>query len=126
LAKTTRTAALSNGSGQEDSNESSGENQRLNGDDGHQREHDNVPVLDLPDAEGMDDEYEGVEEEEEQGGTDSTDDPVRMYLMQMGQIPLLDRSEEIASAKEIERARRCYRTSMLANDYMLQGAVNAL
>jgi RNA polymerase primary sigma factor len=57
---------------------------------------------------------------------DATDDPVRMYLMQMGEIPLLDRSEEIASAKKIERARVKYRHSMLATDYVLQGAAEAL
>jgi RNA polymerase primary sigma factor len=57
---------------------------------------------------------------------DATDDPVRMYLMQMGEIPLLNRAEEIASAKKIEKARVKYRHSMLATDYVLQGAVEAL
>ena len=57
---------------------------------------------------------------------DATDDPVRMYLMQMGQIPLLNRAEEIASAKQIERTRRRFRHSMLATDYVLQGAVEFL
>jgi RNA polymerase primary sigma factor len=57
---------------------------------------------------------------------DATDDPIRMYLMQMGEIPLLDRAEEIASAKKIERARVKYRHSMLATDYVLQGAADAL
>jgi RNA polymerase primary sigma factor len=32
-----------------------------------------------------------------------SDDPVRMYLTQMGEIPLLTRQEEIALAKKIER-----------------------
>src|SRR5262245_48202909 len=49
-----------------------------------------------------------------------------MYLMQMGQIPLLNRAQEIASAKVIERTRLRYRHSMLATDYVLQGAVEAL
>ena len=57
---------------------------------------------------------------------DATDDPIRMYLMQMGEIPLLNRAEEIASAKKIERARVKYRHSMLATDYVLQGAAEAL
>ncbi|MCA9175930.1 MAG: sigma-70 family RNA polymerase sigma factor [Planctomycetales bacterium] len=61
-----------------------------------------------------------------EGGPDNTDDPVRMYLMQMGQIPLLNRAEEIAAAKEIERTRTLYRRTMLANDFMLQGAFDAL
>jgi RNA polymerase primary sigma factor len=54
------------------------------------------------------------------------DDPIRMYLMQMGEIPLLSRSEEIQSAKEIERTRTHFRHSMLASDYLLQGAVSLL
>ncbi|MFV1966879.1 MAG: sigma-70 family RNA polymerase sigma factor [Pirellulaceae bacterium] len=56
----------------------------------------------------------------------NTDDPVRMYLMQMGQIPLLSREEEIDSAKDIEGTRRLYRHSILATDYVLEGAVTAL
>src|SRR5215831_11455834 len=63
---------------------------------------------------------------DDEAGVDATDDPVRMYLMQMGQIPLLNRAQEIASAKQIERTRLRYRHSMLATDYVLQGAVEAL
>jgi RNA polymerase primary sigma factor len=57
---------------------------------------------------------------------DNTDDPVRMYLMQMGEIPLLKRVEEIDAARDIETARSCYRQTMLANDHVLQGAVQIL
>ena len=57
---------------------------------------------------------------------ESTDDPVRMYLMQMGQIPLLTRHEEIEYAKHIERTRGKYRHWMLATDFMLQGACKLL
>jgi RNA polymerase primary sigma factor len=74
-------------------------------------------------------EAELVEEIDEHGDdsvVDATDDPVRMYLMQMGEIPLLNRIEEVTSAKKIERARRKYRHSMLATDYVLQGAAEAL
>ena len=34
-----------------------------------------------------------------------SDDPVRMYLTQMGEIPLLSRQEEVALAKQIEITR---------------------
>src|SRR6516164_762428 len=34
------------------------------------------------------------------------DDPVRMYLTQMGEIPLLKREQEIALAKKIEVTRK--------------------
>jgi RNA polymerase primary sigma factor len=57
---------------------------------------------------------------------ESTDDPVRMYLMQMGQIPLLTRIEEVTSAKKIEQTRTKYRHWMLATDFMLQGACKLL
>ncbi len=51
------------------------------------------------------------------------DDPVRIYLMQMGEIPLLNRAEEVAAAKRIESARTRYRRSLLANDFILRGAL---
>ncbi|WP_336288231.1 MULTISPECIES: RNA polymerase sigma factor RpoD [unclassified Bartonella] len=38
-------------------------------------------------------------------GTDSTDDPVRMYLREMGAVELLSREGEIAIAKRIEAGR---------------------
>ena len=60
-------------------------------------------------------------------GTDNhIDDPVRIYLMQMGEIPLLSRREEIAAAKRIERARTQFRHSVLATDYLLQAAIGLL
>ncbi|KAA1261265.1 RNA polymerase sigma factor SigA [Rubripirellula obstinata] len=59
-------------------------------------------------------------------GADPTEDPVRMYLMQMGQIPLLTRDQEVSAAKQIERTRERYRKTMLATDFMLQGALKLL
>ncbi|MDZ4848344.1 MAG: sigma-70 family RNA polymerase sigma factor [Pirellulaceae bacterium] len=66
------------------------------------------------------------EEEELVGSLDATDDPVRMYLMQMGQIPLLTRQEELTSAILIEKTREGYRRWMVASDFMLQGATKLL
>ncbi len=57
---------------------------------------------------------------------DPTEDPVRMYLMQMGQIPLLSRDQEVSAAKQIEKTRERYRHSMLATDFLLQGACKLL
>ena len=54
------------------------------------------------------------------------DDPVRMYLMQMGRIPLLTRDEEISAAIKIDKARFKFRNTMLATDFMLRGALDAL
>ena len=71
-------------------------------------------------------EHDIEEVKEEHSKVATTDDPVRMYLMQMGQIPLLSRAEEIDAAKAIEHARVRFRHSMLATDYMLQAAVATL
>jgi len=60
------------------------------------------------------------------GNDDQIDDPVRIYLMQMGEIPLLSRRQEIAAAKRIERTRRRFRCSMLGTDFVLQGAIGLL
>ncbi len=57
---------------------------------------------------------------------DRIDDPVRIYLMQMGEIPLLSRAEEVEAAKQIEASRTRYRNSLLASDYLLQGAVSLI
>jgi len=60
------------------------------------------------------------------GAVISTEDPVRMYLMQMGEISMLSREEEVAAAVEIERTQRGYRDAMLASDFMLHGAIQLL
>jgi RNA polymerase primary sigma factor len=57
---------------------------------------------------------------------DATEDPVRMYLMQMGEIPLLTRQQEVSAAKHIEITRTHYRQWMLASDFVLQGATKLL
>ena len=51
------------------------------------------------------------------------DDPIRMYLTQMGQIPLLTRKSEIALARKIEIARMTFRRKMLQSDYCARNAV---
>lgn len=54
------------------------------------------------------------------------DDPVRMYLTQMGEIPLLKREEEIALAKKIEVTRKRFRRKVLECDYALSSVVDTL
>lgn len=55
-----------------------------------------------------------------------SDDPVRMYLTQMGEIPLLTRRQEIQLAKRIEETRRRFRTKLLENHYVLLEAYKTL
>ena len=53
-------------------------------------------------------------------------DPVRLYLSQMCQIPLLSREQEITLAKKIEITRRKFRRAVLGNDYALRHTVEIL
>jgi RNA polymerase primary sigma factor len=46
--------------------------------------------------------------------------------MQMGDIPLLTRREELATAQRIERARRNLRRAILESDYVLRSALSIL
>ena len=55
-----------------------------------------------------------------------SDDPVRMYLTQMGEIPLLTRKEEISLAKQIEISRSRFRRELLECDYVIQAAYKDL
>ena len=53
-------------------------------------------------------------------------DPIRMYLAQMAEIPLLSRPEEIALAKRIEVTRKRFRRAILGCSYSLQTTVDTL
>ena len=54
------------------------------------------------------------------------DDPVRMYLTQMGEIPLLSRDEEISLARKIELTRMAFRRKVLESDFCANQAVDIL
>lgn len=49
---------------------------------------------------------EEAEEEEVEVGVGKTDDPVRLYLKEMGTVPLLSKEGEVAIAKRIEEGKR--------------------
>ena len=55
-----------------------------------------------------------------------SDDPVRMYLTQMGEIPLLTRQQEISLAKQIEITRARFRRKLIECDFVIQDAVRIL
>jgi len=61
-------------------------------------EEDGAISIEIPKQEEWEEEVAPVEEPT----IGDTSDPVRMYLQEMGNIPLLSREEEVAIAKEIE------------------------
>ena len=58
--------------------------------------------------------------------TEKIDDPVRMYLTQMGEIPLLTREEEISLARKIELTRKQFRKEVLSSGFGLRNAIEIL
>lgn len=71
--------------------------------------------------EEKDNQLEGLVTEERR-----IDDPVRMYLTQMGEIPLLTRAEEISLARKIEMTRMAFRRKVLENCLSVHKAVALL
>src|SRR5262249_54774808 len=69
-------------------------------------------VEELDEMEEMEEELEEGEKEKEKeidltpGILSRTDDPVRLYLKEMGSVPLLSREGEIEIAKRIEEGKR--------------------
>lgn len=85
------------------------------------------PEMQTPATEEEDEELDlNLEEELAEASSKRIDDPVRMYLTQMGEIPLLTREQEIFLAKRIEVFRKIFRSKVLESDYCLQQAVEIL
>ena len=75
----------------------------------------NIEIVDKPSssAKADDDRDDEPEEPREAPAVRQLDDPVKMYLRQMGQIPLLTREQELALAKKIEAAELAFRDAVL-------------
>jgi len=65
-----------------------------------------IDIIDASDVDRYKDGKKDADEEEEEKDAklDILDDPVRMYLKQMGQVPLLTREQEVEISKRIEDA----------------------
>ncbi|MCI0492203.1 MAG: sigma-70 family RNA polymerase sigma factor [Planctomycetes bacterium] len=101
---------------------------------------DDKPLLDEDDEDteltAQENEGEGTEADDQDPDADSllegtgveswSDDPVRMYLTQMGEIPLLTRQEEIYLARKIELTRAAFRRKLLCCDYVIRSAIKVL
>jgi len=82
----------------------------------------------LVDEEAAEEESEDLLLETEllEGSLGRIDDPVRMYLTQMGEIPLLTRDQEISLARKIELTRMAFRRKVLESDYSAHSAIEIL
>jgi RNA polymerase primary sigma factor len=98
------------------------------GDEDFQEDAEPADEEESPQQEAAESEEDEVLEKEFVEGETShrIDDPIRMYLTQMGQIPLLTRKDEIALARKIEIARMVFRRKMLQCDYCARNAVELL
>ncbi len=72
------------------------------------------------------DDYDEFAEEYAEAATEKIDDPVRMYLTQMGEIPLLTREQELILAKRIELTRKRFRKKTLESPICLAEAIQIL
>ncbi len=60
----------------------------------------------------------------EEPTTGDTSDPVRMYLQEMGNIPLLSREEEVAIAKEIEAGEKQVKWELFSSPLALRSVLS--
>lgn len=75
-----------------------------------------IEILDAEEVENYKARQEESEEEEVKASQyDILDDPVRMYLKQMGQVPLLTREQEVEISKRIENSELAAQNDLFAS-----------
>tara|TARA_B100000749_G_C18419473_1_gene462831 strand:+ start:70 stop:1698 length:1629 start_codon:yes stop_codon:yes gene_type:complete len=86
-------------------------------------------ILDAHDIEMRDNKVADPSENSDSGTSElpeKIDDPVRMYLTQMGEIPLLKRAEELLLAKKIEISRHRYQKYVFGSGLALGVTVKVI
>ena len=78
--------------------------------------------IDLPKRE--EEEWEEEAPVAEEPTTGDTSDPVRMYLQEMGNIPLLSREEEVSIAKEIEAGEKRVKWELFSSPLALRSVLS--
>jgi RNA polymerase primary sigma factor len=98
-----------------------------------EKQQDDEDGFEVDDDALVDEEIEAEESEDAlletelvEGSVGRIDDPVRMYLTQMGEIPLLTRDQEISLARKIELTRMAFRRKVLESDYSARAAIDIL
>ncbi len=82
--------------------------------------------IDVVETMKLDEPEEAVAEEEEEekefapSRVDRADDPVRMYLREMGRVPLLTKDEEVRIAQNIEKAENALRETIIRTPFALK------
>jgi RNA polymerase primary sigma factor len=69
-----------------------------------------IEIIDAADVEQYKKQVEKAEKAEQAKSLDAMDDPIRSYIHQMGQVPLLTRAQEVEICKRIEEAEINSRT----------------
>lgn len=74
----------------------------------------NIDIIDSTEVEKFRAEHDIAEQQSRGSRLDIFDDPIRMYLHQMGQVPLLTREQEVDICKRIEISEQAVRESFNA------------
>ena len=82
-----------------------------------------APEPDMHEAEEVGVEVEVVVIDRAEPRLDVLDDPVRMYLKQMGQVPLLTREQEIVISKRIEKAENSLQSCLQTVGFIAENYV---
>jgi RNA polymerase primary sigma factor len=87
--------------------------------------------IDVVESLKLEERDDGVSEEEDEkefapSRVERADDPVRMYLREMGRVPLLTKDEEVRIAKNIEKAEDALRETIIRTPYALKEIIALL